>query len=72
LIPDIGIIICSRNVVFEEGLGYCTLMAERELSLSDNNVDVDLPTDSIAIQDTPPNLDMADLPMETTMNQNPV
>jgi hypothetical protein len=69
LIPETGVIICSRNIIFKEGLEHHTPTAKGEFFLSDNNIDVDLPNNPTpAVEDIPPNLEMADLPTKSNMD----
>jgi hypothetical protein len=78
LIPEMGIIVRLRNVVFKEGLGHRTLMTEGELLVDDNNIDTEFPTDptpadpTSAVESTLPNLDTTVPPTEPTNNQDPV
>jgi len=73
LIPETGVIIRSRNVVFEEGNGHRTLTAEGELLVDDDNIDMHVPINPTpAIESTLPNLDTADPPTEPTNNQEPI
>lgn len=55
LIPETSEIICSRDVIFEEGVGHCTLTAEGEYFADSDSNDrdylfiTDKPTNSNAI-----------------------